>query len=322
MLVLLAALCLCAQQQPSELYHAKQVTTVMGTELIIEAWHAEAKVAETAIAAAEKEIRRVEDLATDWRPSPLETLNDSAGQGPVKVDEELVLLIAHSLELGQLTEGAFDISFGAIGKFWKFKGDDFKLPDAEKIKASLKRVDWKKIIVDVEKSTIELPAGMRIGLGGVAKGYGVDCAMQVLLDHGIQHGIVNAGGDLKALGKDGGRKLYKIAIKHPRDEEKIIALLPISNTCVVTSGDYERFFEIDDVRYHHILDPRTGYPATGAMSATVVARQASVADALATALCVMDVVDGMALIEKLKNVEAVVVDFDGKVMISSGLKSD
>jgi thiamine biosynthesis lipoprotein len=142
--------------------------------------------------------------------------------------------------------------------------------------------------------------------------------MAVLMEHGIENAVVNAGGDLKALGKNGD-ELWTIAIRHPRDQDRVIAVLPVSNTCVVTSGDYERFFEHDGKRYHHILDPRTGFPSTGAISATVVAPDAAVADALATALCVLPPGEGIALIEQLPRVEAIVVSIDGQVHATVGL---
>ncbi len=291
---------------------------VMGTSLELRVIGPDARALEQALDAAEAEIRRVEDLMTDWRPSPLETLNEAAGRGPEVTDPELVELIARAIEIQRLTKGAFDVTYAAIGRLWDFKTSPPLVPDEAAVRAALPFVDATRIRVSVDASTVELPEGFRIGLGGIAKGYGVDRAMDVLMKHGIRHAIVNAGGDLKALGRKFGEP-WTIAIKHPRDRERVLALLPVSNTCVVTSGDYERFFERDGKRYHHILDPRTGYPATGCMSATVVAPNAAFADALATALCVLGPETGLELVETLPRVEALLVDLEGAVHTSTGL---
>ena len=291
---------------------------VMGTELEIKVLGRDPALLEKALDAAVAEIERVEDLMTDWRPSPLMELNAAAGQGPVEVAPELAALISRGLRFGELTGGAFDITYAGAGKLWDFKRQPPVVPDEEAVRAALAHVGYRRVRVDLEKSTVDLPEGMRLGLGGIAKGYGVDRAMAVLLDRGIEHGIVSAGGDLKVLGRKFG-KPWEIAIRHPRDRERVLAVLPVSNTCVMTSGDYERFFEHEGKRYHHILDPRTGFPATGCMSATVVAQDAADADSLATAMCVLGPKKGLALVEDLPRVEALLVGMDGKVHVSSGL---
>lgn len=297
----------------------EHVGSVMGTRLEINVIGEDAEALDEVLEAATKEIQRVEDLMTDWRPSELEDLNAAAGQGPQVVSEELFAMIARGLEIGRLTGGAFDITYAGAGKLWDFKQDPPVIPDAGAIAKAVENVGWSRLVLDRAKRTVDLPAGMRIGLGGIAKGYGVDRAMQVLLDHGVKHGLVNAGGDLKALGTKFG-KPWEIAIRHPRDRERVMAKLPVSNVCVVTSGDYERFFELDGKRYHHILDPRTGYPSTGCMSATVTAPDAALADSLATALCVLGPKEGLKLVESLPRVEALLVGLDGEVSYSEGLK--
>ena len=313
-----------ALQEPAEAPPLRLVDRklgVMGTELELEVLGTDLVALEAVLDAAESEIRRVEDLMTDWRPSPLTRLNDAAGKGPQEVPAELAELIARSLAIGELTGGAFDVTYAGAGKLWDFKADPPVVPDAAAIRAALANVDYRRVRVDLEASTVDLPAGMRLGLGGIAKGYGVDRAMAVFLEHGIEHGMVSAGGDLKVLGRKFG-ELWTIAVRHPRDRERVLATLPVSNTCVMTSGDYERFFDLDGVRYHHILDPRTGRPATGCMSATVVAQDAAFADALATAMCVMGPDQGLALIESLPRVEALLVSMDGRTLSSSGLRGD
>jgi thiamine biosynthesis lipoprotein len=292
---------------------------VMGTDLRIQVEGRSAAELDRAIEEAIAEVRRVEDLMTDWRASPLSTLNDSAGGGPVAVPVELAALVARSLEMAELTGGAFDPTFASAGKLWDFKREPPVVPGDAEIAEALAHVGHARVEVDPELSTVALPAGTRLGLGGIAKGYGVDRALDVLRRHGIANAIVKAGGDMKVLGLERG-KPWEIAIKHPRDRERALAVLKVSNVCVSTSGDYERFFEIDGRRYHHILDPRTGKPSEGCIAATVVAPNSEYADALATALCVLGPEAGLELVERLPRVEAIVVAMDGSVSASSGLR--
>ncbi len=303
----------------AEPVRVERTVGVMGTDLEIEVIGSDRAHLEAAVAAAEAELRRVEDVMTDWRSSPLTRLNASAGQGPLAVPSELADIIARAIEITRLTGGAFDITYAGVGHLWDFKAKPPRIPDASKIEVGLQFVGAERIDVDAKMGRVNLPFGMRIGLGGIAKGYGVDRAMQVLLDLGVEHGIVNAGGDLKALGRNG-EKAWEVAVKHPRDPEQLIALLRLSNVAMVTSGDYERFFEVDGRRYHHILDPRTGHPSQGAMSASVIAPSAEFADALATALCVMGPERGIPLVEGLPRVEAIVIDMAGDPHASSGLQ--
>ena len=291
---------------------------VMGTSLQITVLGKDPQVLEEALLEAVKELRRVEDVFTTWRPSELTRLNDAAGQGPQVVSREQAKLIARALKIGELSGGAFDVTFYSVGKLWDFKATPPKLPNKAEIAAALEKVGWSKVKVDLAASSVELPAGTKIGLGGIAKGYGVDRAMRVIMKRGIRHALVNAGGDLKALGRDRGQP-WEVAVRNPRQREQILAVLPVSNVCVVTSGDYERFFEHEGKRYHHILDPRTGYPSQGCISATVTAPDAAFADALATALCVLGPKQGLELVESLPRVEAILVDLDGKVHVSKGL---
>ncbi|MGK0153812.1 MAG: thiamine biosynthesis lipoprotein [Neolewinella sp.] len=293
---------------------------VMGTEYRLAAIGTDAVKLDAALAAAVKELQRVEDLMTDWRASPLSTLNDNAGKGPQVLPLELAAMIGRGQAVGELTDGAFDISFAGVGKLWDFKRKPPRVPTAEQVKAALAHVDYRRIEIVPAKLTVALPAGFRIGLGGIAKGYGIDAAMKVLMQHDIRNAVVNVGGDMSILGKKQG-KPWPIGIAHPRHKEHALAELKLSNVCVVTSGDYERFFEVDGVRYHHILDPRTGYPSKGCITATVVASHAEYADALATALCVLGPEKGLALIESLPRVEAIVVGLDGKAAASKGLRS-
>ncbi|MFT4538506.1 MAG: thiamine biosynthesis lipoprotein [Planctomycetota bacterium] len=308
-------------QAPVPLRSHKRRLGVMGTELTLEALHSDAQRLEQAIDAAITEIQRVEDLMTDWRPSPLMELNAQAGMGPVAVDPELVRLIDRSLKISELTGGAFDITYASVGKLWDFKRVPPVIPSQEQIHAAVNLIGYKKLRVDVDAATVDLPQGMRLGLGGIAKGYGVDRAMSVLLKHGIEHASINAGGDLKVLGLEHG-EAWRVSIRHPRNAEQVIALVPMSNSCLLTSGDYERFFMHEGRRYHHIIDPRSGMPSSGCISSTVRAPDAAFADALATALCVLQAAQGIQLVESLPGVDAILVDMDGQVHMTSGLSGE
>lgn len=291
----------------------------MGTEVVIEVQHPDRQLAERAAIAARAEFERVEDVMTTWRDSELTRLNSNADGTPKSVPGEVAALIERALTVARLSGGAFEPTFLGVGALWDFKAETPRVPSDADLERALENVGWQRVEVDVDASTVTMPAGTRIGLGGIAKGYGVDRAMQVLIDAEVENAIVNAGGDLKALGKDRGEP-WEVAVKHPRQRGRAIAVVPVSNVCLVTSGDYERFFEIDGIRYHHILDPRTGRPATGCMSATVTAPDAALADAVATAVCVLGPTQGLELVEKLPRIEAVVVGLDGAVVASSGLR--
>ena len=303
---------------------ARRITFgAMGTEVVMEAQanagsELDGARLDEALTAARVEFDRVEDMMTSWRDSPLVRMNDAADGSPIEVPEELASLVERALTIARLSGGAFDPTFASVGKAWDFKSDPPVIPSAKELEKLLDRVGWSKVTVDSISNTIAMPAGTRIGLGGIAKGYGVDRAMKTLMGFGVEHAIVNAGGDLKALGDDQG-KAWEVAVKHPRDLKRAIAVVPVSNVCLVTSGDYERFFEADGVRYHHIIDPRTGQPATGCMSATVTAPDAALADGVATAVCVLGPDLGLEFVERLPKIEAIVVGMDGQVRTSSGL---
>ncbi len=294
-------------------------TGIMGTDLHLSVIGTNKAYLDQIIDDAITEMKRIEDLMTDWRPSPLTTLNQSVGLGPHKVPNELTVIISHGIEMSNLTNGAFDITYAGIGQLWTFKHKMTTLPDPKTIRDALLFVNYKAIALNLSNSTVSLPSAFKIGLGGIAKGYAIDQAMTILIKNDIKHAIINAGGDMKILGKKFNNP-WEIAIKHPRDQNKIMARLKLSNVAVVTSGDYERFFEINRQRYHHIIDPRTGYPSNGCLSATVVAPEAEFADALATGLCVMKPKDGLNLVESLKQVDAILVGMDGIVRASTGLK--
>ncbi len=302
----------------AEWVHHRIERGIMGTSLQIDLYGHDLDGLKKAGAAAVAELERVEAMMTTWKPSPLTALNDGAGSGPQKVPPELAQIIARSHALHEATDGAFDISFYSVGKLWDFKAAHPVIPPAADIEAALVNVDASRIVIDALTSQVELPSGMAVDLGGIAKGYGVDRAMQVLMDHGIEHAMVNAGGDLKALGLNDG-KPWEIAIKHPRNPRKALASVRLSNQCLVTSGDYERFFKADGRIYHHIFDPRTGMPATGCISVSVIGHNAELADALATACCVLGPEKGKQIVDAFPRMEAIFVGMDGSVTMTDNV---
>lgn len=307
----------------SEAATVRSVEIKMGSRFEITVVHPERARGERAIAAAWAEIDRLEAMISSWRrDSETSLINRNAGVRPVAVSPELFNLIRRSLKVSDLTGGAFDITFAGAGRLWDFKAEKPRLPDPEAIRKAIARVDYRRVILDEKARTVFLERpGMRIGFGAIGKGFAANRAVRVLKEAGIGNGMVNAGGDLLGFGiREDGRS-WGIGIAHPRQRERIFAWLRLNDQAVVTSGDYESFIVVDGKRYGHILDPRTGWPVDSLMSATLLCPDAELADALATATSVLGPEKGMALINKLKGVEALLVDRDGKVHYSAHLKT-
>jgi len=228
-------------------------------------------------------------------------------------------LLEESVLLSELTKGSFDITIYPLWKIWKFEGESVEMPDEEEIEKELQLVNYKNIIIENGKIKF-IKRGIGIDLGGIAKGYAVDAAIKVLKDKNINSAIVNAGGDMYVLGRKQG-KPWRIGIRHPRREGEILGTIKVEDKAIVTSGDYERFFFSGGKKYHHIINPKTGYPADECQSVTIVAKEATFADGLATGIFVLGPEEGMALIESLEGVEGVIVNKEGEVSVSSGLVS-
>ena len=267
------------------------------------------------------EITRIEKLISSWDPnSQTSEINRNAGIKAVKVDRELFDLIDRSLGISKLTDGAFDISYASMDKIWKFDGSMTKMPTEDEIKSSVSKIGYKNILLDKENSTVFLVnIGMKIGFGAIGKGYAADKAKKLLMLKGVVAGIINASGDMNTWGKQTNGEPWKVAITNPLDKNKAFALLPITNGAVVTSGNYEKFVVFNGVRYSHIIDPRTGYPATGIISATVFAPKAEMADALATSIFVMGKEIGLNRINQIPNVECIIIDEKGQIITSNNI---
>lgn len=292
----------------------------MGSELAIEVYGPDRTACERAIAEALAEIDAMDKLMTDWKPvSPLMDINDAAGTRPVAVSPELFFIIKRSLQISEMTEGAFDISFAGAGKLWNWRAAEPSIPDPETVRAALRNVGWRGIVLDERARTVFLSrSGMRIGLGGIGPGYAGDRAMARIKDCGIRNAMIDLSGDLLVIGRRG-KDPWRIGIKHPRRPETNLAVIPLTDAAISTSGDYERFFQKDGKRYCHIIDPRTGYPANQCQSVTIIAPALAVADALATAVFVLGPDKGLDLVEKMEGVQALIVAADGTVRMSRGL---
>lgn len=311
-------LCLTAQG-----HTVKEEQGKMGSPFEITAVHPNRTTAVNAIQAAFAEIDRLEAMISSWRPdSETSKINEAAGLAPVVVSPELFNLVRRSLKVSQLTGGAFDISFAGMGKLWDFKSANPIIPAPEVIQKALGHVDYRNIVLDPAARTVFLKhKGMRIGFGGIGKGYAANRAVFILKDHGIESGVVNAGGDLVAFGSEEDGQPWRVSVAHPRERNKIFARLRLTEQAVVTSGDYERFIMVDGKRYSHIINPKTGYPAHELVSVTIICPDAELADALATATFVLGPKKGLALINGLKHIECILVDVDGKMLFSDNIQN-
>lgn len=270
------------------------------------------------------EISRIEKLISSWdQSSQTSLINKNAGIRPVKVDQELFDLINRSIGISKLTDGAFDITYASMDKIWKFDGSMTKMPTEEKIKASVAKVGYRHVVLDKENSTVFLnKKGMKIGFGAIGKGYAADKAKALLIQNKVSAGIINASGDMNTWGKQPDGNDWKVAITNPLNKTKAFALLPIVNSAVVTSGNYEKFVSFNTKRYSHIIDPRTGYPSSGIISVTVFAPKAELADALATSIFVMGKEVGMNRINQLAQIECIIISDKGDIYTSDHIQID
>lgn len=297
---------------------------VMGTRVTVSIWTDDEEKAAQAAGAVFDELRRIDRLMTTWlEDSVVSRINAAAGARAIKVDDEVLAVIRKAQQVSELTGGAFDITVGVFQGLWKFDEDrDGTIPEPAAVRERLPLIGYKNLLVDARKKTVRLRTkGMRITLGGIAKGYAVDRAVSLLGRRGLVDFMLQAGGDLYVSGRRGDRA-WRVGIRDPRgSRDSTIAIAELEDRTFSTSGDYERSVIKDGVRYHHILDPATGNPARRSRSVTVMAADAFTADAWSTALFVLGVEKGMALVEETPGVEAVFVDAANQVHISSGLKN-
>ncbi len=291
---------------------------IMGTRIGVEVWHRDEQEAERAIDAVLAEFHRLDQALSPYiESSELYRVNRDAATAPVNISREFFDLLQTSLEYSQLTAGAFDITFASIGYQYDYR-KGIK-PSEQAIADALPLINYRLVTLDPQTLTVHFERpGMRIDLGGIAKGYAVDRGIGILQHHGIEHALISAGGDSRLLGDHRGRP-WHIGIQAPRKKQGLAAVLPLSETAISTSGDYERYFEKDGVRYHHIISPKTGRSAGELRSVTILGPNATRTDALSTSVFVLGLKEGLALIDRLDDVEAVIIDNRGEMHMSKGM---
>ena len=294
--------------------------SVMGTRINVELWHEDRALGELAIATVIDEFKRLDEKLSPYKTdSELTLVNRMAAEVAVDISSELFHLLQESHNYAELTQGAFDITFASIGHQYDYRTG--KKPNQQSTRQALPLIDYRHIRLDAKTQTVRfLRKGVQIDLGGIAKGYAVDRGIALLRERAIEHALISAGGDSRLIGDHRGRP-WHIGIQAPRKKAAMAAVLPLADTAISTSGDYERYFEADGVRYHHIISPKTGHSAKDVQSVTILGPNATRTDALSTSIFVLGAEAGMALIDSLDDVEAVIIDRDGQMLTSAGLDS-
>jgi thiamine biosynthesis lipoprotein len=321
----LLAVSACSQPapEPAGPRLVQKTYTTMGSQLHVSAWTSDPSDAEAAFEEVFREFDRLDGLMSVWRDgSDIVRLNGAAGQHPVAVSAEVRETLAAARQISEWTGGKFDVTFGALSGLWKFDHDqDNRIPDPAAVRARLPLIDYEQLVVDDRAGTAFLKkAGISAHLGGIGKGYAVDRGAAILRRRGVNDFMIQAGGDFYAGGRRGDRR-WRVGMRDPRGPaDRSFAAIDVSNETVSTSGDYERAFVTGGRRYHHIIDPDLGEPTRDTRSVTIVAARATFADALDTGVFLLGPQAGMALIEKLPDVEGVIVTSRNEVLVSSGLR--
>lgn len=300
----------------------KRTTMLMGGRFDISIVAKDSLSAEQYIDEVIAEITRIEYLISDWKPTTqISEVNQNAGIRPVKVDREVFELTQRAIQFSEVTNGGFDISFASMDRIWKFDGSMTEMPSAEAIKKSVEKVGYKNIILDSVQSTIFLKIkGMKIGFGALGEGYATDNCRAMMKAKGIEAGIINGSGDMSTWGKQPNGKEWNIGITNPFETDKLIAVVPISNGAVTTSGSYEKFVVLNGKRYSHIINPATGYPATELCSVTVFGPNAETANGLSTSLMVLGKTAGLDLLCKYPDYSCLMITDSGKIIKSKNFK--
>ena len=292
----------------------KRTKILLGTVVEIQVRDADGQKAEDAITKAFAEVKRIDDLFTTYNEaSPVWKINNSVDT-IINIDSEIYNLIILCDSITKLSNGSFDVSLDNLTKVWGFYTDDPQLPTKSEIDSALLNSGWQKITLLGDNKIIK-KNNVGLNFGAIAKGYAVDKAINVLKKLGINEALINAGGEISVIGNN-----WIVGIQHPRETNSIIKKIKLDGFTVATSGDYEQYFAVDGKRYHHILDPRTGYPSTGLRSVTIINKENTITDALATAVFVMGKENGLKLIETLDGTEAMLIDSEGKIFYSSGFE--
>ncbi len=288
---------------------------VMGSDFYVTITHSDSDKADKVLSNSMTIAKNIEKQISSWiDSSETSQINLNAGIQPVKVSIELFQLIKRSLYLSKISNGLFDITYASLDNYWYFNKKMDHFPTAEEVKHAQELIDYKKVIINDNDTTVFLTDdGMRIGFGAIGKGYAANKMKEYLVTQNVFGGIVNAGGDISAWGKNQLNQYWTIAIANPENKNETLAYLEIKNESIVTSGNYERFIMHEGEKYSHIINPITGYPAKGIQSVTVLCPDAELGDALATAVFIMSANEGIKFIDGLKNVEAIIVDDSNQI---------
>jgi len=313
-----AALVLLAAGSPAGADWYRDARNLMGTRITVEFWIESGMDARACGDAVMAEMRRIDAAMSPFRDdSELSRVNREAAGRPVPVSDEFFKLLQRARRISELSGGAFDITFASVGYLYDYRRH--RQPSAQEISQKLDRIDYRLVELDTGARTVRFArTGVRIDLGGIAKGHAVDNGIRILRECGVRSGLVTAGGDSRILGDRRGRP-WMIGIRDPRQRDSVVVALPLSDTAVSTSGDYERFFIANGERVHHIITPGTGKSARGVRSATVLGPDATTTDALSTTVFVLGPQRGLALIDRLPGIDAVLIDAQGRMQYSSGL---
>lgn len=297
-------------------------TVLMGSRFKITLVDIDSISVEKNINKAIDEMVRIEHLISDWKPtSQVSQINQNAGIKPIKVDQEVIELTKRALYFSNLTEGAFDISFAAMDKIWKFDGSMEEIPTSSAIQKAIEKIGYQHIIINEKDSTIFLEKpGMKIGFGSTGKGYAADKAREIMQNLGINAGIIDASGDMTTWGNQLDEKPWRIGITNPFHRNKMADILSLKNAAVTTSGDYEKFVMIDGKRYSHIINPKTGMPSTGLTGVTVIGPNAEMCNGFSTSIMVLGKKKGLALINQQKDYAALLITDEGKIIRSKKYK--
>ena len=296
----------------------------MGSDFELTVVAKDAQSGEQFLAEGIAEIERIEHLISSWDPaSETSQVNRMAGEAPVKVSDELFELVQRAKAISRLTDGAFDITYASVDPLWSFNGGSITPPEVSVISASVAKIGFQKVQLNPSNKSIFLPEkGMKIGFGAIGKGYAADKVKSLLQLKGVTGGIVNASGDLSAWGVQLDGQPWQVGLVNPKNKNNVFAWFPINDRAVVTSGDYERYLLMDGKRYGHIINPKTGYPSQGVISCTVFAPKAELADALATALFVLGIENGLYFVNQLPEVDAIMIDDEGNLHASKNVEVD
>lgn len=295
--------------------------TIMGTEVTVTVVAGSEETGAAAINAAMAELKRLDAMMSLYKDeSEITKVNLSAGKNPVTVSPEMIELAEQSAVVSKLTNGVFDVTMGPLIVLWQIRTKEGKIPTDGELAAIRPRIGYENILVDKKSSTIFLKnPGMIMDFGGCAKGYAADKAAEALRKRGIENGIVAVAGDIRVMGRRPDNKPWRIGVQHPREKDKALTVLELSEKFISTSGDYERFQIVNKKRYHHILDPRTGRPSEGMESVTVIGDRGSIVDPLTTALFILGTQEGMKIVKKL-GYDAIFVDDKGKIVATEGIR--